>query len=125
MNQKVSTRAWQFTSIVMTGSVFAVLGLYRLFSRGSAIEIFDLSLGTLAWFLFETLPLLLIIPGIVRGHAKSIFWATLVSMLYFIEGVYFAAAPVTRSLGISETVFALGMFISCTYLLRGINNSTA
>lgn len=119
MKIRITTRAWQFTSIVMTGSVLATLGLYRIFAASPA-HTTQFSLAVLLWFLLEISPLLLVVPGIVNLHRKSIFWATLVSMLYVVEGIYLAAAPLSRSTGISVAVFALGMFIACTYLLRGL-----
>lgn len=43
---------------------------------------------------------------------------SLASLLYFVHGVSQTAAPATRTIGLFEVLFSLGLFAACLGLLR-------
>lgn len=56
-------------------------------------------------------PLLLPIRGLLRGKAKSHFWASLLALLYALHGIGEVAASATdRPLALMEIVLALCLF---------------
>ena len=70
-----------------------------------------------AWLL-QVLPLLLFLPGLVKGNPRSLLWLSLVDLLYFIHGVLVAFDPARRWLGIVECVLSALLFICLALFLR-------
>lgn len=72
------------------------------------------------WLVLKLVPLLLLLPGLLRDRPKSFVLAGLLMLLYFTEGVVLAwtlrAEPLAwdSALGLAwmETVLALGIFAS-------------
>jgi uncharacterized membrane protein len=92
----------QFLALLLIGSLFALTGLRQFFVsplQGAA--------PNLLWFLVQVLPLLLLLPGILRLRARTYFFATLVSMLYFIHGILLTITPETRAMGLWEVGLAM------------------
>ncbi|MEM7100706.1 MAG: DUF2069 domain-containing protein [Pseudomonadota bacterium] len=108
-----NVQGWLFLSLVMMGSLVAVTGLRQLF--------FDPipSTGTnIAWFIVQLIPLLVPLPGFLRGSLTSTFILCLASLLYFIHGVMLAFDPELSLLGICEVFFAVGLTGTTTMVTR-------
>lgn len=108
-------QGWIFLSLVLMGSLVAVTGLRQI--------IFDPipSLGTnLAWLVLQLLPILVPLPGFLRGRLISTFILCLGSLLYFIHGVMLAFHPELHWLGYAELMFAVGLTATTAKLTRKI-----
>lgn len=104
-----------FFSLVMLGSLIALTGLRQFF-----IEPLATTQSNIIWFLIQVLPLLAVVPGMLRMHYRSCFFAVLAASLYLIHGVLLAAVPETQVLGLTEVGFSLALIFCATYLVRGI-----
>ncbi|GGW95883.1 DUF2069 domain-containing protein [Alteromonas halophila] len=70
-------------------------------------------------FVMYVLPLLLPLPGIVRGKPYTHAWANFVILLYIIHGITVAyAVPVERGFALVELVLASLMFCGCSVYAR-------
>lgn len=107
-----------FFSLLLIGSLFALTGLRQFF-----IEPLASTLSNAIWFVIQILPLLVIIPGLLRMHYRSCFFAILVGSLYFIHGVLLAVGEPLRTLGLWEVGFSLLLILVATYLLRGLRSA--
>ena len=105
--------ALRFTVLLWTGSLFALLGLQRFF-----VDPLPTFAATLTVFLVQTAPLLLVLPVVLRPGARGPLWLLLVTLLYFVHGVWQWNTPAVRLFGILEVVFALGGFVTCWVLLK-------
>lgn len=92
----------QFLSLLLIGSLFALTGLRQFF-----VNPLPGTVANLLWFLAQVLPLLLVLPGIMRLRARAFFFAALVSMLYFTHGVLLTTTPDTRAMGLWEVGVAM------------------
>lgn len=63
----------------------------------------------------QLLPLLLLVPGLLLGRARSHAWACFVVNLYFIQGVTATIDPARRLFGWLEALLSLALF--CAALL--------
>lgn len=78
------------------------------------------------WFMLKTLPLILLLYGLVRGNRKIYFLACLLILLYFSEGVVLSYAHIganwhlhgTRFFAGLETLFAVCFFFSAAWYAR-------
>jgi len=78
------------------------------------------------WLALKLVPLLLLLPGLLRDRPKSFVLAGLLMLFYFTEGVVLAwtlrvqplAWDGARALAWAETALALGIFVSCTLHAR-------
>jgi uncharacterized membrane protein len=116
----VGIRGLLFLSLVGLGSLLALTGLRQLF-----IAPLDDPVSNAIWFLIQVLPLLGVLPGMLRLRARSFLLAALAAMLYFSHGVVLAVEPALRVLGVLEAVFAVGLVLTATYALRGIRRADA
>jgi len=105
--------ALRFTILLWSGSVFALLGLQRFF-----VDPLSSVAATVAVFVFQTAPLLIVLPMVLRNGARGPLWLCLVMPLYFVHGVWQWNATDTRLFGIFEVIFALGAFITAWVLLK-------
>lgn len=113
-------KGWLFFSLMMVGSLFALTGLRQFF-----IEPLDDAGVNAAWFVIQLLPLLLPLPGLLRGSLKPVFFMCMSSMLYFIHGVLVVFDPEMLLFGIFEILFALGLCTSTAILVRKIREQEA
>jgi len=111
--------ALRFTLLLWSGSVFALLGLQRFF-----VDPLSTFPATLAVFLAQTAPLLLVLPMVLRNGARGPLWLCLVMLLYFVHGVWEWNTPAARLFGIFEVIFALGAFVTAWVLLKILPKST-
>lgn len=63
----------------------------------------------------QLIPLLLLAPGLLLGHARTHAWACFVVNLYFIQGVIAAIDPTRMLFGWMEALLSLTLF--CAALL--------
>ena len=109
-----------FICMVMIGSLLALTGLRQLF-----IDPLPSTGSNMVWFAIQILPLLVIIPGMLRLHYRSCFYTIIVALLYFIHGVLLAVGESLRQLGYVEVGCSLLLILAATYLLRGLRREQA
>jgi len=102
-----------FGCLCMLGSLFALTGLRQFF-----VEPLGGGVANLLWFLIQVLPLLAVLPGMLRLSHRAYFFAILAGLLYFVHGVLLAAGGEHRTLGLWEVAFALLLVLLCTYEVR-------
>ena len=76
--------------------------------------------GARTWVVLsiQLLPLLLLAPGMLLGHARAHAWACFVVNIYFIQGVLAAIDPARALFGALEAVISLGLFCSALMYTR-------
>lgn len=102
-----------FLSYLCIGSLFAMTGLRQFF-----IEPLVGTATNAIWFLLQVAPLLVILPGLMRGTRNAPMYAIIVAMLYFVHGVLVAATDPLRWFGLIEIAFALALTWVSTVLLK-------
>lgn len=106
-------RGWLFLSLICAGSLLAVTGLRQFF-----IEPLSTSLSNSVWFLIQVLPLLLPLPGALRGQLRSMFLLCLVSSLYFIHAVLVINDEPLFLIASAELLFSLGLAVCTAVFVR-------
>ncbi|NCF33067.1 MAG: DUF2069 domain-containing protein [Proteobacteria bacterium] len=106
-------RGWLFLSLICTGSLLAVTGLRQFF-----IEPLGTSSSNSVWFLIQVLPLLLPLPGALRGQLRSMFLLCLVSSLYFIHAVLVINDEPLFLIASAEVLFSLGLAVCTAVFVR-------
>jgi uncharacterized membrane protein len=110
----------QFLSLGLIGSLFALTGLRQFF-----VTPLPGAVTNLLWFLAQVLPLLLVLPGILRLRARAFFFAALISMLYFIHGILLTTTPEMRTVGLWEVALAMLMVLVGSFGTRQLGGLTA
>lgn len=106
-------QGWLFLSFICMGSLFALTGLRQFFIEPLA------GTGTnIVWFIIQILPIIAVLPGMLRMQINSFLYAILAASLYFIHGVMVAITEPLRWFGLIEVFFALAWMGVATYLLR-------
>jgi uncharacterized membrane protein len=105
--------ALRFTLLLWSGSVFALLGLQRFF-----VDPLSSVPATVAVFITQTAPLLVVLPIALRSGARGPLWLCLVMLLYFVHGVWQWNTPDARLFGVFEVIFALGALVTAWVLLK-------
>lgn len=105
----------------------------RLARWGSAIGygllLAALALSTLVWpsrgrepnvviWLLLTVPLLIFLPGLVRGAIRTHSWLSFVTLLYFAMAVPNVFHPDGRELAVAEVVGSVILFVSAMLYVR-------
>lgn len=103
----------QLACLGLIGSLFALTGLRQFF-----VEPLATPSSNAVWFCIQVLPLLAVLPGVLRRVARSYLLAALVSTLYFVHGVLLAATPELRALGLWEAGFSVGLLVAGSYAAR-------
>ena len=94
--------------IVLAVALFALSVLFSLWYHDSSLRI-----AALAFF---TLPPLLLLVGVLRGHAKASFWAGVFGLFWFSHGVMEAyAAPQVRTFALAEIFLALVIVVASSW----------
>lgn len=106
-------RGLQFLTLLLIGSLFALTGLRQFF-----VEPLATSSSNVIWFVIQVLPLLAVLPGVLRMKVRSYFFAVVAAMLYFIHGVMLASTADLRALGLWEVVFATALMFTATWVMR-------
>jgi uncharacterized membrane protein len=107
----------QFLCLLLIGSLFAVTGLRQYF-----VEPLDGALVNSLWFLIQVLPLLLVLPVMLKGGHRGYFYAVLAASLYFIHGVLEAATVDQRTIALWEVGFAVGLVAVASAAMRRLRN---
>ena len=116
----MNLRGLQFLTLLSIGSLFALTGLRQFF-----VEPLASSSSNLIWFGIQMLPLLLVLPGVLRLAPRSYLLAILAAMLYFCHGVLQAVAEEDRVLGLWEVGFSLALVLSGSFALRHLRMASA
>ncbi|MFM7120327.1 MAG: DUF2069 domain-containing protein [Gammaproteobacteria bacterium] len=103
---------FQFLALLCMGSLFALTGLRQFF-----IDPLPAATVNALWFALQVLPLLVVLPGVLRRHGRGFFYAALVALLYFVHGVLATAAG-RQALGLAETAFSIGLLAVAFLALR-------
>lgn len=107
----------QFLALFFIGSLFAITGLRQYF-----VEPLDSPVSNTLWFLIQVLPLLVVLPGVLRGQHRGYFYAILAASLYFIHGTLEAATADQRTLALWETGFAVALITTASLAMRRLVN---
>ena len=113
-------QGWTFLNFICIGSLFALTGLRQFF-----IEPLANTSTNAVWFAIQVLPLLAILPGLMRRNINAHMYAILVSMLYFVHGVMLAATEPLRWFGLVEILVALAMTGVSTVLLKRLREAAS
>jgi uncharacterized membrane protein len=73
-----------------------------------------------SWMVLKVLPLMLVLPGVLRGNNYAMQCSVLLIWIYVTEGLVRATSDrgLSATLGIIEAVLAIGYFICATAILR-------
>ena len=113
-------KGWLFVALLLVGSLFSLTGLRQFF-----IEPLPTTGVNVVWFIIQLLPLLLPLPGLLRGNLRSTFFLCMTSTLYFIHGVLVVFEPSMRVFGSFEIIFSLGLCATTALLVRKIREAQA
>jgi uncharacterized membrane protein len=111
----LNVQGLQFLTLIAIGSLFALTGLRQFF-----VEPLANPAPNLIWFIIQVLPLLLVLPGILKLSPRSYLLGALGAMLYFSHGVLLAVSPEHRTLGLWEIGIALLLVTTATLVLRAL-----
>jgi uncharacterized membrane protein len=103
----------RITLLVWLGSLFALLGLQRVF-----VEPLGSLLATIVVFVVQIAPLLIVAPLALRPGARGPLWVCFVTLLYLVHGVWQWSDPATRIFSVFEVIFSLGAFATAWILLK-------
>lgn len=78
-----------------------------------------------SWLMLKAVPLLLPLPGLLKGKRYAYQWSSLLILIYLCEGVVRATSDTgtSRSLAMLETVFASVYFVSVLAFCRATRPS--
>jgi len=73
-----------------------------------------------SWLVLKVLPLMLLLPGVLRASNYALQWSVLLIWIYFTEGLVRATSESGLSipLGSAETALSVGYFICAAAILR-------
>ncbi len=97
-------KGYQFACLILIGSLFAVTGLRQFF-----VEPLDSAFANTIWFVIEVLPLLAVLPAVLRGASRGYLLAALAALLYFVHGTMEAATADHRTMALWEAGFAVAL----------------
>lgn len=109
----------QFLALLMIGSLFAVTGLRQFFVEPLAGPV-----ANLLWFAIQVAPLLLVLPGVLRGRSRGFFYAILAATLYFVHGAMEAATADQRTMALWECGFAVALVAVASLAMRRLGDAT-
>ena len=87
---------------ILVGSLCAITGLRQFLLDPIGQAHLDL-----LWFGLQLLPLLMLLPGLIRARRKAFMYCALVSLFYFVHGIMLSTNPELQRLGILEAGLAL------------------
>jgi len=106
-------QGYLFLALVLIGSLFSLTAMRHLFLYPTGD-----TATTAFWMTLQIGPLLALLPGLMRGQTLSAFLAIVVSLLFFVHGVWMAVAAETRLFGIIEAMVATAAAVVAALLLR-------
>jgi len=119
MAMTMTTQGLQFFCLLWAGSIFALTAVRQFFVEPLANPI-----PNLIWFVIQVLPILLVLPGMLRQNPRSYLLATLGAMLYFSHGVLLSVNPEHRALGLWEVGFAMALVLSASFTVRQLKRTS-
>ncbi len=99
---------------VKSATWVAYLGMITILSWVNATE----ELGSLARWVVQTLPLLIVLPGMIRGKYRAYSWLCFIIVMYFIPSVMKVMAPQGEWLDSLMLAFCVVIFITSAYTSR-------
>jgi uncharacterized membrane protein len=93
-------------------ALFGLLLVWNLFYANLPETLFWPVLG------FQLVPLLILAPGVLLGHARGHAWACFVINIYFIQGVLAAFDPSRRWFGWAEAGLTFVFFCAALLYVR-------
>lgn len=109
-------KGWQFLCLLLVGCLFSITGLRQFF-----VEPLAGTVTNLIWFGIQVLPLLMVLPLLLRGHGRGYFYTILAASLYFIHGTLEVATDDQRLLALWETGFAVALIAAASLAMRHLN----
>jgi uncharacterized membrane protein len=107
-----------FLALLALGSLVALTGV-----RQFMLEPLANPETNIAWFALQILPLIAVLPGLLRASARSALLASLAAMLYFVHGVLVAATEPLRVFGVLECTAAIVLVASAALLVRALSRT--
>lgn len=108
----------QLNPVLRYGAIFSLVGLIVLCLVWELVVAPwrpELSwIVGVTWLAVKLVPLLLPLPGVIRGKLYTLQWASMLVLLYFMEGVVRAFSdtlPTSRVMASVEIAFALAFFV--------------
>jgi uncharacterized membrane protein len=111
-------RALQSTTLVCIAALLLLTAARQLLIDPLA----NVSVNAI-WLLIQVLPLLAVIPGVLRLRVTGCFFTVLVGMLYFVHGVQASFGPTERGLdlwGLAEAFLAVALVGFASYAIRAL-----
>ena len=105
----------RMTLLLWVGSLFALLGMQRFF-----VEPLPSVPATIAVFIGQVAPLLIVTPGALRTGSRGPLWVCLAMLLYFVHGVWQWTSPNAHLIGFLEVIFSVATFVTAWILLKVI-----
>ncbi|MFK4025459.1 DUF2069 domain-containing protein [Stutzerimonas balearica] len=119
-NKPLPAQAWlePRVRVVRAVSLLSYLALFLLVGIWNGVFA-DLH-GARTWVVLSILliPLLIVAPGVLLGHARAHAWLCFVVNLYFIRGVLAAFDPARSLYGWTEALVSLVLFCSALLYTR-------
>lgn len=119
-NKPLPAQAWlePRVRVVRAVSLLSYLALFLLVGIWNGVFA-DLH-GARTWVVLSILliPLLIVAPGVLLGHARAHAWLCFVVNLYFIRGVLAAFDPARSLYGWAEALVSLVLFCSALLYTR-------
>jgi uncharacterized membrane protein len=103
----------QFLCLLWIGSLFAATGL-----RQGFVEPLESGVSNAVWFVIQVLPLLLVLPGVLRASHRGFFYAVLAATLYFVHGTMEAVTADQRALAFWEVGFSVALVATASLAMR-------
>ncbi len=113
-------QGWLFITYICIGSLFALTGLRQFF-----VSPLPDAGPNLLWFFAQVAPLLLPLPGLLRGSIRSTFLLCLGSLLYFVHGVVVTYDGTMAWMGAFEIGFAVALCAVTAFLVRKMREAEA
>lgn len=112
----------ELNPVLRFGAIFSLVGLIALtFVWELVVAPWRPELSALvgiSWLVFKLIPLLLPLPGVIKGKLYTLQWASMLVLLYFMEGVVRAfsdSSSVSRLMASIEIGLAV-VFYLCAIL---------
>ena len=109
---------WRLSSYICLSSILVLTGLRQFYV--SPLE--DTMANTL-WFFIQVTPLILPLSGLLKNSIRSTLLISLASLLYFMHGVVKVYEGSGVVIGGFEIVFALGLCVSTSFVVRGLREA--
>lgn len=118
-----ATRLALLFRVALTAALAEIVLVAMMTLRGAPADA-PLYAGLL-WVLLKSLPLLLVLPGLLRGRTNAAVWLCFISCFYFATAVLAAMDPSRRALGLLEIAVIATAFSAGLLAARGARQATS